>query len=392
MIMLDSLYELFYKGIVEIAQIMPAISTSLVRTSLQVETMLNTVDILSSPLSAELIASVYSIIYVAVLALVVLKCVWKGFQVYVLWRDGDADVSPHSLLVGVAMTLIVSIAFPFAYNAATAVTVELGAQIIQTINITTGLDPALFDDEDTGQLAEKAWADFFAAYDTDGDKALSEAEELVLDNAMREDAAFQQDFIRRLTQRVTNFYQGSLDTPEAYNTVRDYLYALANDGQLNVAFFDDLYHQSTVERLSWLNTAAGDFMAALLVLVYLICYCVMFCKLVGRGVEMLFLRWGLPLAAMGLVNSDGGIFPSYVQLMLKQMATSLIQVTALFLSGYIVLGGTDTNILLGIVMIGVAFKAPALLSQIMTPQRSGGGVGTKLHTGLLLKQLLTGGK
>lgn len=392
MIMLDSLYELFYKGIVEIAQWMPSISSNLVYTSLRVEALLNTADMFSSPLNAELIAAIYKVIYLAVLVLVILKCVWKGFQVYVLWRDGDADVSPHNLLIGVAMTLIVSIAFPYVYNVATAVTVELGTQIIQTINVTTGLDPALFDDEDTGQLAEKVWADFFAAYDTDGDKALSEAEELVLDSAMREDAAFQESFIRRLTQRVTNFYQGSLDTPEDYNTVRDYLYALANDGQLNVAFFDDLYRQSTVDRLEWLSAPAGDFVAALLILVYLICYCVMYCKLLGRGVEMLFLRWGLPLAAMGLVNSDGGIFPSYIQLMLKQMATSLIQVTALFLSGYVVLAGTDVNLLVGIVMISVAFKAPALLSQIMTPQRSGGGVGMKLHTGLLLKQLLTGGK
>ena len=390
--MLDSLYELFYKGIVEIAQWMPAISSNLVYTSLRVEALLNTADIFASPLNAELIAAIYKVIYLAVLVLVVLKCVWKGFQVYVLWRDGDADVSPHNLLVGVAMTLIVSIAFPYVYNVATAVTVELGTQIIQTINVTTGLDPALFDDEDTGQLAEKVWADFFAAYDTDGDKALSEAEELVLDSAMREDAAFQESFIRRLTRRVTNFYQGSLDTPEDYNTVRDYLYALANDGQLNVAFFDDLYRQSTVDRLEWLSAPAGDFVAALLILVYLICYCVMYCKLLGRGVEMLFLRWGLPLAAMGLINSDGGIFPSYIQLMLKQMATSLIQVTALFLSGYVVLAGTDVNLLVGIVIISVAFKAPALLSQIMTPQRSGGGVGMKLHTGLLLKQLLTGGK
>ena len=390
--MLDSLYELFYKGIVEIAQWMPSISSNLVYTSLRVEALLNTADMFSSPLNAELIAAIYKVIYLAVLVLVILKCVWKGFQVYVLWRDGDADVSPHNLLVGGAMTLIVSIAFPYVYNVATAVTVELGTQIIQTINVTTGLDPALFDDEDTGQLAEKVWADFFAAYDTDGDKALSEAEELVLDSAMREDAAFQESFIRRLTQRVTNFYQGQLDTPEDYNTVRDYLYALANDGQLNVAFFDDLYRQSTVDRLEWLSAPAGDFVAALLILVYLICYCVMYCKLLGRGVEMLFLRWGLPLAAMGLVNSDGGIFPSYIQLMLKQMATSLIQVTALFLSGYVVLAGTDVNLLVGIVMISVAFKAPALLSQIMTPQRSGGGVGMKLHTGLLLKQLLTGGK
>lgn len=390
--MLDSLYELFYKGIVEIAQWMPSISSNLVYTSLRVEALLNTADMFSSPLNAELIAAIYKVIYLAVLVLVILKCVWKGFQVYVLWRDGDADVSPHNLLVGVAMTLIVSIAFPYVYNVATAVTVELGTQIIQTINVTTGLDPALFDDEDTGQLAEKVWADFFAAYDTDGDKALSEAEELVLDSAMREDAAFQESFIRRLTQRVTNFYQGQLDTPEDYNTVRDYLYALANDGQLNVAFFDDLYRQSTVDRLEWLSAPAGDFVAALLILVYLICYCVMYCKLLGRGVEMLFLRWGLPLAAMGLVNSDGGIFPSYIHLMLKQMATSLIQVTALFLSGYVVLAGTDVNLLVGIVMISVAFKAPALLSQIMTPQRSGGGVGMKLHTGLLLKQLLTGGK
>lgn len=43
---------------------------------------------------------------------------------------------------------------------------------------------------------------------------------------------------------------------------------------------------------------------------------------------------------------------------------------------------------MGLAIIGVAFRGPALLAQILTPQKQGAGVGPKLHTALMLRQLI----
>ena len=275
----------------EFLQFIPSFSDSLFRASLRTETITNNIDLTASPLTEELIKSVYDRIYLFVLILVALKCVWKGFQVYVLWRDGDADVSPHHLVVGTVLALAASVAFPAVYNIAVDAAVDLGTQIIAIINTATGHSP----------------------------------------------------------------FGGSV-VPDN------------------------------------LDIGVGSSLLMLIaILVFLICYLVLFFRLMARGIEMLFLRWGFPIAALGLVNSDGGIFPSYIQLLLKQMATSLIQIVALILSLYIALGEGMMSIALSIAVLFVSFKVPALLSQIMTPQRSGGGMGQTLHTGLMIKSLFTRG-
>ena len=102
---------------------------------------------------------------------------------------------------------------------------------------------------------------------------------------------------------------------------------------------------------------------------------------------MLVLRLGFPIAALGLVNSDGGIFPSYVQIILKQMATSIVQVALMYLSCRLAMRFTLTNILLAFAVLLVAFRTPVILSQVLSPQRQGGGMGQKLHTAPMLRNL-----
>ena len=126
----------------------------------------------------------------------------------------------------------------------------------------------------------------------------------------------------------------------------------------------------------------------LLLAVYFIAYIALFARLIGRSFEMLLLRWGLPIAAVGLINSDGGIFPSYIQLIFKQFATSVLQVIAMYLSFYIAMDFSVSHVIMGLAIIGVAFRGPALLAQILTPQKQGAGVGPKLHTALMLRQLI----
>ena len=124
-----------------------------------------------------------------------------------------------------------------------------------------------------------------------------------------------------------------------------------------------------------------------MILIYLIGYLWLYLKLIGRGIEMLVLRLGIPIAALGLVNSDSGIFPSYVQIILKQMATSIVQVALMYLSFRLAMRFTLTNILMGFAVLLVAFRTPVILSQVLSPQRQGGGVGQKLHTALMLRNL-----
>ena len=394
----NALRDLLVKLINELIQLIPALSDTLILSSLKIESILNTINLTVSPLTAELIQNVYDRIYLIILVLVALRCIWKGFQVYVLWRDGDADVSPHNLITGVALALIVSVAFPTLYNIGVAATIDIGTQVIETINDSAGYVP--YDPDAAQTQARAVWDSFFAEYDKNGDDSLSSEEEAPLDKKLFDDATFRKSFVDRLLAQTPQFYQGRLVSDDDYDTVRDYIHTLAYDGKLNIEAL-------TVEdSLEWVS--AKDSVPLLVIaLLYLLCYLVLFLKLLGRGAEMLFLRWGFPIAAMGLVNSDGGIFPSYVQLLLKQMATSLIQVTALILSLYIAIGSgsifgivptlsSDTggviSLLVSISILFVAFRAPALLSQIMTPQGSGGGLGQKLYTGMMLKSLLTKGK
>lgn len=60
--------------------------------------------------------NLYLFLYAFVSGVVVLKFLMKGSQIYILWRDGDAEVSPGGMLVGVAQAGFAMVAFPYLYD------------------------------------------------------------------------------------------------------------------------------------------------------------------------------------------------------------------------------------------------------------------------------------
>lgn len=122
-----------------------------------------------------------------------------------------------------------------------------------------------------------------------------------------------------------------------------------------------------------LNGFLYSSLTLILLLLFIILMLVVFCKLLSRGVELLFLRLGFPLACLGLINSDSGIFKQYTSLFFKQAALSIIQMVCLLLGMYTVIHISLINILLAIVFEMCALSAPKIMAQLLP--NTGGGHG-----------------
>lgn len=218
------------------------------------------------------VSNAYQYIYSVVVGLLVLKFLWKGFSIYVLWRDGDADNSPRDMLTGTLQAVVTVIAFPYLYNILADVTAE---------------------------IAEKLMSFFGLA-------------------------------------------GSGLPTPEL----------------------------------------AGYGLVELIILcVYFVLILVMYVRLLRKGFELLILRLGIPFACMGLIDSDYGIWKSYILTLFKTLFTSVIQIVLLSASFPVI---SMFHPLWGIAMICTAFATPALLQQFLAPSPRGGGLSGKIHTGIMI--------
>lgn len=218
----------------------------------------------SNPITAAAMDSAYTFVYGAMCGIMALAFLYKGWKVYVLWRDGDSDVAPQSLLIGAAGAIVMALAFPYLYDILCDVILYIGNGVIDRFQMEIAL---------------------------------------------------------------------SLDMLLPDNSI----------------------------------------LLGILLLIYIILMLVVFCKLLSRGVELLFLRLGFPLACLGLINSDSGIFKQYAGIFFKQAALSIIQMTCLLLGLFTVVDVQLINVILAVVFEMCALSAPKLMAQLLP--NTGGGRG-----------------
>ena len=97
---------------------------------LRIETLLESVTVIS----AEAIEALYWYTYTLVSVLVVLKFLWKGFSIWILWRDGD-------MVRGAIQGTIFIVAFPFLYDIMADVTIEFATGVLSALGL--GLEATL---------------------------------------------------------------------------------------------------------------------------------------------------------------------------------------------------------------------------------------------------------
>lgn len=96
-----------------------------------------------------------------------------------------------------------------------------------------------------------------------------------------------------------------------------------------------------------------------------------------RGAEMFVLRLGFPIACIGLLESDNGVFAPYIMMFFKSAITSLIQIS-LFQISLFMFTEPGFNFIVSTCFLVLAISTPKFLQQFLVPS-GGGGVTNKVY-------------
>lgn len=121
-----------------------------------------------------------------------------------------------------------------------------------------------------------------------------------------------------------------------------------------------LKNTNLAEALS--NNIQGGIFTAVACLVLLICWLLLICQFIMKGIELLVMRIGIPFASIGLLNSDGGVFPDYIRSFLMTAFTIVIQLSLLNVS---ILTLLTNKLIYGIAIAIVAVNTPMIMSKYM---------------------------
>ena len=151
--------------------------------------------------------------------------------------------------------------------------------------------------------------------------------------------------------------------------------------QITEDFTDELLiaiNQSTnMDWQAWVNgiTSLG-LVTAIFGLIFVICYFILYFQFLMRGLEIMILRIGMPMACVGLLDNDKGVFGEYVKMFFKSMLTVIIQICMLKLGvGMMLNTGINMNVFWGVACLVLAIKTPQFLQQFIIPGSGGGASG-----------------
>lgn len=210
------------------------------------------------------------LIFTFALSLIILKFLKKGFDIYILWTEGEADTPPLTFIVYFIRAVVVLICSTVLYNWLVDVVQSLGKSMLESLNVAQTMD-------------------------------------------------------------ITSSIAG---------------------------------------------IASAGLFSAIMAIIALILLFVLWVQFIIRGAEIFVLKLGFPLACIGLVNADGGVFTQYIGKLFKSMLTVLVQILCCKLALLLVFSG---QLIYAIAMIILAIKTPKMLQEFMLGG-GGGGISNVIIT------------
>jgi hypothetical protein len=116
--------------------------------------------------------------------------------------------------------------------------------------------------------------------------------------------------------------------------------------------------------ISGLSTSVSPMFTVLCLLVVVIAIIVIVIQLFMRGLQMWVIRIGMPLFCVGILDSDGGLFRSATNILIKSVVTVVIQFSFLIM-GITYIGSSIFTQIFGIICLVTAIASPKLMSEIM---------------------------
>ncbi|OME51784.1 hypothetical protein BSK59_19880 [Paenibacillus odorifer] len=224
---------------------------------------------------ANLLENLYDIVFSFGVALMILKFLKKGFEIYVLWTDGDPDEEPLFLLTNFFRSMAVAICFPTIYTWLGQIVEDLSNQLLGAISQSTNYD----------------WQ-------------------------------------------------------------------------------------------MWVNALeSAGLVAAVFGLIFVVCFFILYFQFLMRGLEMFILRVGIPLACVGLLDNDKGVFRAYAQKFMQSMLAVVIQIALAKLGVGLML---QNHVFWGMACMMLAIRTPRFLSDFLITTGGNGGVVNNVYHSIKL--------
>lgn len=108
-------------------------------------------------------------------------------------------------------------------------------------------------------------------------------------------------------------------------------------------------------------SSAGIF-TAIVSLIFFIVFFFLYIQFLMRGLEILILRIGVPLACVGLLDSDRGVFRSYIQKFFQSTLAVIIQIVLAKLGVGLML---NAHVFWGLAAVILSVRTPKFLQEFM---------------------------
>ena len=127
---------------------------------------------------------------------------------------------------------------------------------------------------------------------------------------------------------------------------------------------------------AWVDGMASlGLVTAIFGLIFVICYFILYFQFLMRGLEIMILRIGIPLACVGLLDNDKGVFRNYMMKFFQSTLAVVIQISLCKLGiGMMLNVGINMNIFWGLACLVLAIKTPSFLRDFLLVNSGGGGV------------------
>lgn len=114
-------------------------------------------------------------------------------------------------------------------------------------------------------------------------------------------------------------------------------------------------------------------------LIFVICWLILYFSFMARGIEMMVMQIGVPLACVGLLDNDKGVFRAYINQFVKAFVTTIVQIMLCKIGLSLMLNATiisASNIFWGIACMIAAISMPKILREFLVPTTGDGRIGT----------------
>lgn len=119
--------------------------------------------------------------------------------------------------------------------------------------------------------------------------------------------------------------------------------------------------------------------------IYIVLYIILYIKFLMRGGELLILRLGFPIACVGMIDANGGIFTGYLTKLFQTVLSVTVQVVLARLSLSLMI---MNHCIWAIAFMILAIKSPQVLREMIYSPMGGSGLSTMYYTTNMLRGLI----